>query len=606
MEDFPTEYDAIVLGTGLPEAVVAAALSRIGLKVLHLDRNDYYSSQWASFTFDGLLKWIQRNQKKQNPVQDKKQTDPITLEKEATEKDKIGDERTDQENETGNKEITDIAPCVRDNVTAAFPAMHGSLAQNENNEITGESAAETTFCLHENVSEESTIVDDSTQIEQGAGNNVSVTQPGSQIDEAETSSPSVASFPISRPQRRAKPAVNSDMTYSDLEPYHRQFNIDLAPKLLLSRGALVESLISANISHYAEFKAVNQILTFLEGSMEAVPCSRSDVFSSKLIPVIEKRLLMKFLTFCLDHNEHLEEYKPFEDKPFVEFLKSRRMTPNLQHFVIHAIAMVKPDALTIDGLNAAQSFLMSLGRYGNSPFIWPLYGLGELPQAYCRMCAVFGGLYCLRKSAESIVVDTKEKKCVKVVSEGQELKCKWLIMEHTYLPSEWREPSTQSVSRAVFITDKSIKQAKEENVTMLTMPAASPDASPVLVLELSNSTQACPCGLYLVHLVSEGCVTAQEDLEQVARKILHFPENEDDRSSDKPVVLWSLYFNHDAPDPSTVKPLPDNVFSTSLPGVTHNLEQAMRQAKDIFTKICGPDEEFLPAVPNPEDIILDD
>jgi hypothetical protein len=30
------------------------------------------------------------------------------------------------------------------------------------------------------------------------------------------------------------------------------------------------------------------------------------------------------------------------------------------------------------------------------------------------------------------------------------------------------------------------------------------------------------------------------------------------------------------------------------------------QAKKIFQSICGMDEEFLPAIPNPEDIIMDD
>lgn len=30
------------------------------------------------------------------------------------------------------------------------------------------------------------------------------------------------------------------------------------------------------------------------------------------------------------------------------------------------------------------------------------------------------------------------------------------------------------------------------------------------------------------------------------------------------------------------------------------------QAKKIFQSICGTEEEFLPAIPNPEDIIMDD
>lgn len=40
-----------------------------------------------------------------------------------------------------------------------------------------------------------------------------------------------------------------------------------------------------------------------------VPCSRADVFASKQLTVVEKRMLMKFLTFCLDFEQHPEEYQ---------------------------------------------------------------------------------------------------------------------------------------------------------------------------------------------------------------------------------------------------------------------------------------------------------
>lgn len=36
------------------------------------------------------------------------------------------------------------------------------------------------------------------------------------------------------------------------------------------------------------------------------------------------------------------------------------------------------------GVERAQRFLSSLGRYGNTPFLWPMYGSGELPQCFCR------------------------------------------------------------------------------------------------------------------------------------------------------------------------------------------------------------------------------
>lgn len=67
-------------------------------------------------------------------------------------------------------------------------------------------------------------------------------------------------------------------------------------QLLYSRGDLVELLISSNISRYAEFRAVDRVLTKLGDEVKSIPCSRADVFNSKSVSVLEKRLLMKMLT----------------------------------------------------------------------------------------------------------------------------------------------------------------------------------------------------------------------------------------------------------------------------------------------------------------------
>lgn len=43
-----TDYDVIVLGTGLTECILSGLLSVDGKKVLHMDRNDYYGAESAS------------------------------------------------------------------------------------------------------------------------------------------------------------------------------------------------------------------------------------------------------------------------------------------------------------------------------------------------------------------------------------------------------------------------------------------------------------------------------------------------------------------------------------------------------------------------------
>jgi Rab GDP dissociation inhibitor len=37
----------------------------------------------------------------------------------------------------------------------------------------------------------------------------------------------------------------------------------------------------------------------------------------------------------------------------------------------------------------------SIGRYGDHPFLYPVYGLGGMPEAFTRHCALHGGTYML-------------------------------------------------------------------------------------------------------------------------------------------------------------------------------------------------------------------
>jgi Rab GDP dissociation inhibitor len=57
------EYDVIVLGTGLKECILSGLLSVDRLKVLHMDRNDYYGGASASLTLNQLWAKYKGNEK---------------------------------------------------------------------------------------------------------------------------------------------------------------------------------------------------------------------------------------------------------------------------------------------------------------------------------------------------------------------------------------------------------------------------------------------------------------------------------------------------------------------------------------------------------------
>lgn len=80
-------------------------------------------------------------------------------------------------------------------------------------------------------------------------------------------------------------------------------------QLLFARGSLVELLISSNIARYAEFRSVTRVLTWLDGRLQPVPCSRADVFATHHVTVVEKRMLMKLLTVCMEYESSSKEFE---------------------------------------------------------------------------------------------------------------------------------------------------------------------------------------------------------------------------------------------------------------------------------------------------------
>jgi len=53
----------------------------------------------------------------------------------------------------------------------------------------------------------------------------------------------------------------------------------------------------------------------------------------------------------------------------------------------------------------------SHGRYGDSPFIYPVYGLGGIPEGFSRMAAINNGTFMLNTDIDKILFDEKGAVC---------------------------------------------------------------------------------------------------------------------------------------------------------------------------------------------------
>merc|ERR1712113_876322 len=88
-------------------------------------------------------------------------------------------------------------------------------------------------------------------------------------------------------------------------------------------------------------------------------------------------------------------------------------------------------------------YLYSLMRYGGSPFIYPIYGLGGLPEGFSRLSAINRGTYMLNKPVDGFVYDEEGKVCG--VKSGEEVaKCGMVICDPSYA-----EPTKVSIASKI-------------------------------------------------------------------------------------------------------------------------------------------------------------
>ena len=116
--------------------------------------------------------------------------------------------------------------------------------------------------------------------------------------------------------------------------------------------------------------------------------------------------------------------------------------------------LTKPYA---DTVRRIKLYSDSLARYGKSPYLYPLYGLGELPQGFARLSAIYGGTYMLDKPINEIVFD-ESGKVAGVRSGNETAKCKQVFCDPSYSPTHVRK--TGQVVRCICLMDHPLPNTK--------------------------------------------------------------------------------------------------------------------------------------------------
>ncbi len=568
-------YDVILCGTGLTQSILASALTRAGKSVLHCDNNDFYGDLDSVFSLDALIEWSE--QMKKSPLErdrdgsgndDINDTDPngITLE--------LTEGRSKIKIHSMSNPLTE-QDCLKEGMRVVTNYGEGTVLALPNN-----------FKSHEGETS-------STSVDASSVHSLSV-----QLDKwimADGKSP-IAYFGVDSTVSTShnltkymeqKHGILSISLYEDRSQYEtfiqsrqRHFALDLTPALLYANGKAVSGMIDSGVAEYCEFKSIIGLEVLMNENkgktsrrvkktrkgrhgddatcdadrdagkndacksiLSRVPCSKRDVFQTKLLSPIEKRQLMKFLQIASDYavsssveatfpgseeqdtddkqtnksnntsmaadatsmtngasntgdlekevvtslNERqLQQgrslYRPQnksvatndleilkncmkEEMAFDKYLKEHhKLSDHMVNIIIYAMAMGNGSILTETNIqrddtaaegskNSTRSYstkdgmldlcqhIQSLGRFGATAFLVPLYGSGELSQAFCRSAAVHGGTYLLRRGALQVIPQEGNQRVSGILlngcayGDGEEVAQKNVRASHVVVPS---------------------------------------------------------------------------------------------------------------------------------------------------------------------------
>ncbi|KRY69318.1 Rab proteins geranylgeranyltransferase component A 2 [Trichinella pseudospiralis] len=391
-----------------------------------------------------------------------------------------------------------------------------------------------------------------------------------------------------------------------LKENNHRFNIDTNPRVVYANGSLVKLLLRSECAPYLEFKCIDRLFTYFQDELRTVPCSRTEVFASREIEKMDKRLLMQFLSFCFQFEKFPEQWTEFENRPAVEFMEYKKLPPLVQHHLLQALALGTSQTTTKQFLQRLHRFIQGVGRFGTSPYLWTIHGSGELPQAFCRCAAVNGAVYCLRRPVRAWIFNKQCKAVVAVVIGNQRVDCDFLVTDRSYIPEElWPAELEEDdhIARAILITDKTLRVSKSqlkpvENVSMLAF-CTEANENPILLFDAASGVCASPKGTSVVNIMSPvSCNDAREQLQPTVQRLFSTASsgNSDADNNEKPRLIFSAYFTQKVAKSDVdlaKKKLFDNVIVTSLPSYNVDLDDVVDETEKLF-KILWNDMPFFP------------
>ncbi|KAI0756587.1 rab GDP-dissociation inhibitor [Daedaleopsis nitida] len=367
----------------------------------------------------------------------------------------------------------------------------------------------------------------------------------------------------------------------------RDYAVDLIPKFIIASGELTRILVHTDVTRYLEFKQIAGSYVYRDGKISKVPSTEMEAVKSPLMGLFEKRRAKKFFEFLQswkDEDPASHQGVDLDKDTMASVYEKFGLEPGTQDFIGHAMALYLNDdykkKIARPTYERIVLYTSSMARYGKSPYIYPLYGLGELPQAFARLSAIYGGTYMLDKPIDEIVTDA-DGKFVGVRSGNETVKAKQVVGDPSYFGAgktteggKVRVVEEGKVVRAICFLKHPIPGTDDSDSAQIIIPQNQVGRrNDIYIACVSSTHNVAPKDVY-VAIVSTIVETDRPEQEIAPGLQLLGP------IYDKFVSVSSLYT-------PTSSGEADNVFITRSYDATSHFETVVEDVQNVWKRMMG-------------------
>lgn len=298
---------------------------------------------------------------------------------------------------------------------------------------------------------------------------------------------------------------------------NRSFNIDLTPKLLLQDSPMKDFLISNKIHDIVSFISIKGSYLYTD-RLHSIPTNETQSLKSSAVGFMQKCRVVKFfwnIRRCYESKDMSTK------KNMLEEFKSFGLNEDSIDFIGHAIALNLDDKYLEEAPKKTYErivrYVSSIVSYEDteSPYIYPLYGLSELCQAFARKAALCGATFML--NTQILEIGSGRLRILDPNGDEHVIRARKIISDPKYWPGS-------SVQKEIIRCIMVLRKGTMESRNIIFLKRNLKRQNDVFCVVLGEQECACTAEyeIGILSTVRESNKSPEEEIEPVLKKFDKF------------------------------------------------------------------------------------